>query len=308
MKIVFFGSGGIGGYFGARLAAAGEDVHFIARGSHLEAMKSHGLRVKSPLGDVHIEAPQATDDPATCGPADLVVVGVKLYDTEAAAVAIKPLVGPETTVVSFQNGVFAGDVFSDAFGRDKVIGGSSSIATQIQEPGVILHTGTMASIAFGEWDGEESARTEAFLNACKGAGIDATVFDDINAVIWSKFVFLSSFSGITCRFKQSMGPIREDPEKLALFRQALEETFAVAIAKGVTLKADLVDKRMAFADGLPAEMYASMYHDLVAGKRLELPWLSGAVVDMGRQEGIETPAHQEFTDALTAFADGGAGK
>jgi 2-dehydropantoate 2-reductase len=304
MKIVFFGSGGIGEYFGARLAAAGEDVHFIARGRHLEAMKSNGLRVKSPLGDVHIETPQATDDPVRCGPADLVVVGVKLYDTEAAAVSIKPLVGPDTTVVSFQNGVLAGDVFSDAYGRDKVIGGSSSIAAKILEPGVILHTGTMASMAFGEWDGEESARTEAFLGACKGAGINATVFDDINAVIWSKFVFLSAFSGVTCRFRQSIGPIREDPEKKAIYHQALEETFAVAIAKGVTLKADMVEKRMAFTDGLPAEMYASMYHDLVNGKRLELPWLSGAVVDMGRRLGIETPAHEDFTATLMPYLDG----
>ena len=304
MKIVFFGSGGIGGYFGARLAAAGEDVHFIARGRHLAAMKSNGLRVNSPLGDVHLETPQATDDPAQCGPADLVVVGVKLYDTEVAAVAIKPLVGPETTVVSFQNGVHAGQVFSDAFGRDKVIGGSSSIATQIQEPGVILHTGTMASMAFGEWDGEESARVVAFLDACKGAGINATISDDINEVIWSKFIFLSSFSGVTCRFRQSIGPIREDAEKLAIYHQALEETFAVAIAKGVNLKTDLVEKRMAFTEGLPVEMYASMYHDLVNGRRLELPWLSGAVVDLGRQLGIETPAHLDFTDALEPFVEG----
>jgi len=304
MKIVFFGAGGIGGYFGARLAAAGEDVHFIARGSHLAAMKSRGLKVNSPLGDLHIESPQVTDDAAQCGPGDLIVVGVKLYDTEAAADAIKPLVGPQTTVVSFQNGVFAGDLFSDAFGRDKVIGGSSSIAAQIQEPGVILHTGTMASMAFGEWDGTKSARTDAFLAACTGAGINATLFDDINAVIWSKFVFLSSFSGATCRFRQSIGPIREDPEKRALYRQALEETFAVAIAKGVNLKADLVEKRMAFSDGLPAEMTASMYHDLTAGKRLELPWLSGAVVDMGRQLGIETPAHQDFTAALMPYVNG----
>ncbi len=308
MKIVFFGSGGVGGYFGARLAAAGEDVHFIARGRHLGAIKSGGLGVKSRLGDVHLEDPQVTGDPAQCGPGDVVVVAVKLYDTEAAAEAIRPLVGPATMVVSFQNGVLAGDVFSAAFGPERVIGGSSSIAAQIQEPGVILHTGTMASLAFGEWDGAETARTEAFLGACLGAGIDATLSAGIDAVIWSKFVFLSSFSGISCRFKQPIGPIREDPGKKALFRQAMEETFAVAAAKGVELKAGLVEKRMAFSDGLPAEMYASMYHDLIAGKRLELPWLSGAVVDMGRLLGIETPVHQDFTDALMPYVGGQAEK
>jgi len=304
MKIVFFGAGGIGGYFGARLAASGEDVHFIARGRHLEAMRNDGLRVKSPLGDIHIDAPQATDDPSECGNADLVVVGVKLYDTEAAAEAIAPLVGPDTTVVSFQNGVLAGDLFSSAFGRDKVIGGSSSIAAQIESPGVILHIGTMASMAFGEWNGAKSARTVGFLAACENADIKAKIFDDIDAVIWSKFVFLSAFSGATCWFRQSIGPIREDAEKLALYGQALKETFDIAIAKGVMLKPDLVEKRLAFTDGLPAEMTSSMYHDLHTGKRLELPWLSGAVVDMGRQLSIDTPAHQEFTNTLMPYLGG----
>lgn len=304
MKIIFFGAGGIGGYFGARLAASGEDVHFIARGAHLEAIKRDGLRITSQLGDEHVASAQATDDPAECGPGDLVVVAVKLYDTEAAAEAIKPLVGPDTTVVSFQNGVLAGDMFSNVFGRDRVIGGSSSIATQIKEPGVIQHTGTMATLAFGEWDGSESARTGAFFEACKGAGIDVTLSGDIDAVIWSKFVFLSSFSGITCRFRQSLGPIREDPEKKALYTQALEECHAVATAKGINLKPDLVEKRLAFSEGLPAEMTSSMHHDLKAGKRLELPWLSGAVVELGRELGVDTPAHQDFCDALMPYVDG----
>jgi len=307
MKIVVFGTGGVGGYFGARLAAAGADIHFIARGRHLEALKAGGLRVNSPLGDVHLETVQAYADPADCGPGDLVMVAVKLYDTDAAAEAIKPLVGPDTSVVSFQNGVLAGDTFSDAYGRERVFGGSASIAAQIEKPGVILHTGAMATLAFGEWDGNRRPRTEALLEWCEKAGIDATLSGNIDAVIWSKFIFLAAFSGITCMFREPMGPIRENPEKRDLFRRALEETDAVARAKGVTLPDDVVDKRMAFADGLPAEMYSSMYHDLMAGKRLELPWLSGAVVDMGRALGIETPAHGEIVDALKAFADGKPG-
>jgi 2-dehydropantoate 2-reductase len=307
MKIVVFGTGGVGGYFGARLADAGADIHFIARGRHLEAIRIQGLGVKSPLGDIHIENVRACAEPAECGPGDVVIVAVKLYDTEAAAEAIAPLVGPDTCVISFQNGVLAGDTFSAAYGRERVIGGSASIAARIEAPGVIEHTGAMALLAFGEWDGSRSARTEALLEWCGKAGIDVTLSDNIEALIWSKFVFLAAFSGITCMFKEPMGPIREDQDKRNLFRRALEETAAVARAKGVALPDDIAAHRMDFADGLPAEMYSSMYHDLMAGKRLELNWLSGAVVDMGRELGVETPAHAGFVEALASFAEGNPG-
>ncbi len=311
MNIVVFGTGGVGGYFGARLAASGEDVHFIARGRHLDAINSAGLKVISPLGDVAVDPAQATDDPAALGaalgPAAVVMVSVKLYDTEEAARAMKPLVGPDTMVVSFQNGVTSGDVFSGAFGRDRVIGGTSSIAAQIKEPGVIVQTGDMATLAFGEWDGNPTPRAEALFQACKKAGIDATLSEDIIGAIWSKFVFLAAFSGITSMLKLPIGPIRDDAAKRAMFRRAMDETFAVAGARGVSLPRDLVDQRMAFADGLPAEMYSSMYHDLMAGKRLELSWLSGAVVEIGRGLGVETPAHETFVSSLKDRADGASG-
>ncbi len=307
MKIAVFGTGGVGGYFGARLAAAGEDVHFIARGRPLDAIRSAGLKIRSPLGDVVIDPAQATDDAAAVGAADVVIVAVKLYDTEAAAEACKPLVGPESWVVSFQNGVTAADVLVPAFGRARVVGGSSSIAAQIESPGVIAQTGTLATIAFGEWDGRPTPRTEALYEACGKAGIDATLADDITGVIWSKFVFLAAFSGITSMLRLPAGPIRDDPGHRAMFRRALEETFAIAAAKGVALADDLVDQRMTFLDGLAPEMYASMYHDLMAGKRLELPWLSGAVVDLGRALGVDTPVHGEFLAALDPPIDGGAG-
>ena len=304
MKIAIFGTGGVGGYFGARLAQVGEEVHFVARGRHLEAIRSTGLRIESPLGDAAVHPAKAADDPAQIGPADVAMVAVKLYDTEDVARAMAPLVGPETMVVSFQNGVTSGDVFSRAFGQDRVIGGSTSIAAVIKEPGVILQTGTMATIAFGEWDGQPTPRTRALLDAFERAGVDATLAQDINVVIWSKFIFLAAFSGITSMFRLPMGPILEDAEKRAMFRGAMEETFAVAAAKGVGVPDDLVHKRMEFAAGLPAEMYSSMYHDLMAGKRLELPWLSGAVVDMGRELGVETPNHKAFVDALAADLEG----
>ena len=305
MKIAVFGSGGVGGYFGARLAAAGEDVHFIARGRHLDAIRSAGLKIRSPLGDVLIDPAQATGDAAAVGAADVVIVAVKLYDTEAAAEACKPLVGPASWVVSLQNGVTAADVLVTAFGRNRVVGGSSSIAARIEAPGVIVQTGTMATIAFGEWDGGPTPRTEALHKACGKAGIEATLADDITGVIWSKFVFLAAFSGITAMLRLPAGPIRDSAGHRHMFRRAMEETAAVAAAKGVALAGDLVDQRMAFLDGLAPEMYASMYHDLMAGKRLELPWLSGAVVDLGRALGVHTPVHGEFLAALDLPIGGG---
>ncbi|MBI2586407.1 MAG: 2-dehydropantoate 2-reductase [Rhodospirillales bacterium] len=304
MKIAVFGAGGVGGYFGAKLAKAGADVHFVARGRHLEAIRQHGLGIESALGDIVLKPANATDDPAAIGPVDLAIVAVKLYDTDDAAKAMKPLVGPETTVMSLQNGVTANDTLEKAFGRAQLIGGSCSIATVIGRPGVVRHTGTMASMAFGEWDGRRTPRVEALLDTCRKAGIDATLSDDIEAVIWSKFIFLSAFSGICCTMRLPIGPIRKDPETRALLRRAMEEVLAIARRKGVKLADDLIERRMAFADGLPAEMYASMYHDLAAGKRLELKWLSGAVVEMGRALGVPTPAHESYWLALKLHADG----
>lgn len=304
MKIAIFGTGGVGGYFGARLAVAGADVHFIARGRHLAAIRADGLKVESALGDAVLKPANATDDPASVGPADLAIVAVKLYDTEAAATAMAPLVGPETAVMSLQNGVTANDTLTRAFGRARLIGGTCSIAAVIGAPGVIRHTGTMATMAFGEWDGKRTPRTEALEAACRKAGIDATLVPDIGAVIWSKFIFLSAFSGITCMMRLPIGPIRTDPETRALHRRAMDEAFAVARKKGVKLADDEVDRRMAFTDGLPDGMYASMYHDLAAGKRLELAWLSGAVVEMGKELGIPTPAQESYWLALKLHAEG----
>ncbi|MAF95364.1 MAG: 2-dehydropantoate 2-reductase [Rhodospirillaceae bacterium] len=307
MKIAVFGTGGVGGDFGARLAAAGEEVHFIARGRHLEAIRKDGLRIESPLGDAHVEKARATDDPAAVGHADMVMVAVKLYDTDEAVRACRPLVGPDSTVASFQNGVTGGDALTAAFGPQRVIGGTAAIAAMISAPGVITHTGAIATIAFGEWDGIASPRAEALLGAFENAGVEATLAGDVTAAIWSKFVFLSSFSGITCALRLPIGPIREDPDHWSLFRRAMEETFAVAGARGVALAGDLVDQRLAFTEGFAPETYASMYHDLMAGKRIELPWLSGAVADMGRELGVATPVHEGFRQTLEPFVDGGAG-
>ena len=208
MRIVIMGAGGLGGYFGARLAAAGNDVAFVARGAHLAAIREHGLRVESAHGDLHLRDVAATDDPAALAPADVVMIAVKLWDTEAAAEAVKPLVRPGTAVVSFQNGVSKDEVLVRILGREAVIGGVGQIGVVIGSPGVIRHTGTMAKLIFGELDTTRTKRVEALLDACTAAGIDAEIAEDINLAIWQKFAFLVPMSACTASMRSSIGPIR----------------------------------------------------------------------------------------------------
>jgi 2-dehydropantoate 2-reductase len=304
MRIVIMGAGGLGGYFGARLAAAGNDVAFVARGAHLAAMRQNGLRVTSARGDLHLRDVVATDDPATLAPADVVIIGVKLWDTEAAAVAVKPLVRPGTAVVSFQNGVSKDDVLASVLGREAIIGGVGQIGVVIASPGVIAHTGTMAKLIFGELDNRRSARVEALYAACTGAGIDAEIADDIGLAIWQKFVFLVAMSGCTASMRSTIGPIRANPQARGFFLDVVREAVAVGRAMGVALPADYAEQRMAFVETLPPQMTASMQGDLARGNRLELPWLSGAVVELGAQVGVPTPLNRAVRDVLALYAHG----
>lgn len=304
MRIAVMGAGGVGGYFGARLALAGSDVTFIARGSHLAAIRKNGLRVESPLGDMHLEKPNVTEDPASVGPVDLVMFGVKLWDTKTVAQAIKPMVGPETAVVSFQNGVQKDDILREALGEKAVMGGVGYIATSIAEPGMIRHVGTMQRLVFGEYDGRASKRAEAFLKACLEAGINAEISPDIRRAIWEKFVFLVGLSGTTTSIRKSIGPIRSHPQTRAFLHDAMREAVAVGRAQGVELPEDFAGNRLAFCDGLPAEMTSSMHHDLEKGNRLEVEWLSGDVVRRGKQAGIETPVNRSIFDVLALHAEG----
>ena len=299
MRIVVLGAGGVGGYFGGRLAAAGSDVTFVARGAHLNAIKASGRRIVSPLADVVVEA-KAVDDIAAIDAADLIIVAVKLWDTEIVAPALKPLVARGAAVVSFQNGVTKDDILRAHLPADAVLGGVSYIAARIAEPGVIEHTGTMQRLVFGEFDGNRSQRTQSFLQACEAAKIDAECSGAIDRVTWEKFVFLVGLSGSTSFFRQPIGEIRVDPEKRAFLHGAMQETVAVGLARGVPLDAALADDRLAFSDTLPAAMTSSMYTDLVRGNRLELPWLSGAVVEMGKARGIPTPINDQIVRALAA--------
>lgn len=304
MKIAVIGAGGVGGYFGARLAASGQDVWFIARGRHLEAMRHQGLQVLSGNGDVLVKPVQATSDAREAGTADLVMLAVKLWSTREALEQARPLVGADTTVVSFQNGVIAVDEVIAAFGRGRTLGGVANIAAVIEQPGVIRHTGSMALLQFGELDGAMSPRVQALQDACEKASIQCRATDDIQKAIWEKYVFLVSASSMTALTRLPLGPVREDPDTRALMTQVMTEVAAVGRAKGVALDADLVERLLQRLDGLPREMVASMLGDLERGNRLELPWFAGGVVRMGRELGVATPANGFIYAALKPYIEG----
>lgn len=306
MKIAVFGTGGVGGYFGARLAAAGNDVTFIARGKHLAAIRANGLRVTSANGDITIKPANATDDPASIGRVDVAMLCVKLWDLEQGAAACRPLVAGGGYVIPFQNGVDAIQRAGAVLGAGKVVGGVAYIAAIIGEPGVIRHTGTMARLSFGEADGLVSPRVEKFLGVCGKAGIDAEVPAHVAVAQWRKFALLAATSGWTSLTRQPMGVIRADPEMRSCLRNAIAEVVAVGRAGGVELELKEIDGTLALIDKLPAEMKTSMQQDLERGNRLELPWLSGAVARLGRAAGVPTPTHDLIAAALKPYVNGSA--
>ena len=304
MKIAIIGAGGVGGYFGAKLAQSGADVTFIARGAHGAAIREKGLRVYSPNGDVLVHPAKAMSDPAMIGKVDVVMFCVKLWDVDSAAEACKPLIGPDTAVICFQNGVDAEERVAAVLGDKHAVGGVAAIAALIEEPGVIRHTGTMAWLKYGELDGRASPRLEAFDAACKKAGFEATISPDIAVDIWRKFAFLAPFAGVTAATRMPIGPILAEPDTRRLFADLIAETVAVGRAKGARLEDGIEDKQMAFAEGLPTEMKASMLGDLERGNRLELPWLTGAVVRLGRELGVPTPVSDTVYTVLKLHAEG----
>ena len=304
MKIAVMGSGGVGGYFGARLAAAGNEVTFIARGAHLAAIRSEGLRVQSSLGDVHVNPATATDDPTDVGSVGIVLFATKLYDTESAGELCRSLIGTDTAVISLLNGVDSEGQLSRILGAEHVVGGVARISAGIAAPGVIQHHSTFASIEFGELDGRQSNRLQQFLAIAREAQIDAQFRDDIVAAIWEKFIMLASFSAITTLTRLPAGPIREHSETWKLLQTAARETGAVARARGVQLPESAVDDIVQLIRGLPDGMKSSMLMDLERGNRLELEWLSGAVCRLGREASVDTPVHRVVLAALIPFANG----
>ncbi len=303
MRIAIVGAGGVGGYFGGRLAAAGADVTFLARGAHLDAMRARGLRIESPNGNLHLPQVKAESDPAAVGPVDVVFFAVKLYDTQSALAMLPPLIGPDTIVIGFQNGVETVDTLIRAVGASHTAGGVSYVSAVIAEPGVIRHT-AMDHLIFGMPDGSPSPQLEALLVACRGSGFQATLSPDIVVEIWTKFVRLSVFSGMTAVTRGPIGVIVNDPELLEMLRAAVRETLAVAHAKGIAVP-DTIDDDVTFAyKALPAQAKASMLEDLERGRRIELPWLSGAVARLGGEMGVATPIHGFISTVLKPYVNG----
>ncbi|WP_395055393.1 ketopantoate reductase family protein [Polaromonas sp.] len=304
MKIAVMGAGGVGGYFGAKLAQSGCDVTFIARGKHLAAIQANGLKITSAAGDLHIQGAKATADPREVGPVDLVLFGVKLWDTASAAEEIRPLIGPDTAVISFQNGVVKDEILQVALGKAAVVGGVCYIAASIASPGVISHTGSMQKLVFGEYGGSRSERIERFLAACQAAGIDAEISDDINKTIWEKFVFLVALSGSTAATRTPIGKVRAHPQSRQLVTGLLQEAIAVGLAEGVALPDGFLANRMAFCDQLPETMTSSMHGDLERGNPLELQWLSGDVSRRGDKLRVATPMNTAVFNILAIHSEG----
>ncbi len=299
MKIAMMGSGGVGGFFGGRLAKAGCDVTFIARGAHLAALREQGLMLENePQGNIHVPQVKATDDPAQVGPVDLVILSVKLWDTEAAAKQVAPMVGPDTAVLSLQNGVIKDEIMRRVFGDNAVMGGVCYVATHISKPGTIHQTGTMQRIVVGEYDGSVSKRVKDLHAALVQSGVTAELSTDVRRSIWEKYVFLVGLSATTTSMRRTLGPVRSNPQTRAFLQDLMAEVVAVGRAHGVALTDEFAGSRMAFADSLPADMTSSMHHDLEKGNRLEVDWLSGGVVKLGKEKGVPTPCNRAVCDIL----------
>jgi len=303
MRIAVMGAGGVGGYFGGRLAEAGHEVAFIARGKHLDAISANGLTLRTPAGETVVRA-KASEDPASLGPVDVVVFAVKLWDTETAAEAIRPLVEQGATVIPFQNGVESIDRLARVLGPERVMGGAAYIAARIAQPGVIVQTGSLARLRFGPALPSQQRVAESFLAACRDAGIDAELTGDIVRVLWEKFVMLVAVSAATTVARRSIGVVRSDPDLRWLLESCMRETWTLGRARGIALAADFVEQSMRFAEQFAPETKSSMLGDLEAGGKLEVRWLSGAVARMSAEAGLDAPVNRAAFAALKPWQNG----
>ena len=304
MRIAVIGAGGVGGAFGAALAKAGADVTFVARGAHLAAMRASGLSVLGPRGDVHLTRVQATDQPGSIGIVDYVLLCVKLWDVERAGSAIRPLVGPHTAVIPLQNGIDASERLIPIVGKGAVMGGVAMVSCSIDAPGVIRQTGTYMRLTFGELDGRSSARGADLHALCRSAGFEPVSSNAILTEMWEKFILLGTNSSVSALTRLPLGKLRGDPELCTLFEKGYAEVVAVGRARGVSLPEDIEERTLQITRTVPPEVYPSMAIDLLRGNRLELPWLGGKVVALGRELGVPTPVHSVMYAALKPYANG----
>lgn len=304
MRIAVMAAGAVGGYFGARMAAAGHDVAFIARGAHRDAICREGLRIESALGDLHLKDVNVTDDPKQIGPVDVVLFAVKLWDTETAGEQARSLVGSGTRVITLQNGVDSVERLAPILGDDATIGGATYVVAKIAQPGVIRHTGTMARVRCGRLDRRPDAVLAGYVEEIKAASIDITLADDMLLDLWKKFVLLSGTSGITATTRQTLGAVRDDEDMRAFFYKLMHETIAVGRAAGVDFPPGFAAELDSWVAGFAPAMKASMANDLEAGNRLELDWLAGKVIALGRKHGIPTPSHEAVYAMLKPYRMG----
>jgi 2-dehydropantoate 2-reductase len=298
MRIAVVGAGGVGGYFGARLVEAGEDVAFVARGAQLDALRTHGLRIESPHGNAALGPQRATDDAREIGPVDAVLLCVKTWQVAEAVEAIRPLIGRETCLVPFQNGVEAADELIGTIGPAPVLGGVAKIVAFMDGPGRIREMGGPTAAAFAELDNRPSSRVERLRDAFRRARLDVETPADIHVAIWIKFMFVASGGGVGAVARRPIGVLRRVPGTRRMLESGMAEIAALARARGVRLPDDIVGRTMAFVDTLPAEGTASLQRDIAEGRRSELDWWSGAVVRLGRKAGVATPVHAFIYDSL----------
>lgn len=303
-RIVIVGAGGVGAPFGSALARAGHDVTFIARGDHLRAIQAHGLRVEGTLGNFHLNPAKATDDPASLGPVDYVLFTPKLWDVEATGEFIKPLIGADTGVIPLQNGIDAAERLAPILGEGHVMGGVAAVSAAIAEPGLVRQMAEFQMFLFGELDGSRSPRALRLQAICDASDLDGRLSDDIRYDMWWKFCFLSSGAAITAVTRQRTKVALTDPDMRRVYRSLFEEVVAVGQACGVNLADGLVDELLAREDGFADGWISSMAMDLLRGKRLELPWLSGKVVELGREKGVPTPTTFTLYAMLKPYIDG----
>ena len=304
MRIAVMAAGAVGGYFGARLTAAGHDVAFIARGAHRDAMRRDGLKIESSLGDLHLKGLSVTDDPREVGPVDVVLFAVKLWDTETAGEQARPLLGPKTRLITLQNGVDSVERLAPLLGNEATIGGATYVVTTIARPGVIRHTGTIARIRCGRLDRRPDPGLAGYVEEMKTAKLDITFSDNMLLDLWKKFVLLSGTSGITASTRQPLGVIRDDEDMRALLYKLMHETMAVGRAAGVEFAPDFPAELDRAVAGFAPDMRASMANDLAAGNRLELDWLAGKVVALGRKYAVPTPAQEAVYAILKPYRMG----
>lgn len=298
MKIMMMGSGGVGAYYGGLLAQQGNDVTFIARGAHLQALQENGLQVKSVHGDFAIRPAKATDNPAEAGSMDLILLCVKTYDTLDAVKALQSAIGPQTVVMSLQNGVDAPERIGKIVGMEHILGGMTQISSAIEAPGVVKQVSQFRRIVFGELDGSISARIQSIENVLKSTGITVEITADIRKVLWTKLVFISAASGLGSLTRLSMGDYRSVPETRAMIVSLMKEVEAVARKQGANLDPDVVEKSLKFMDDAASHIKASMQLDVDAGRRTELESIIGVIGRKGREAGIPTPTADFIYAAL----------